>query len=175
MKILSFKALAVAASLTISGGASAATLTPLNLDGGWDSTAYRDVGNSVIASFRTFSFTLTGHALLTLVDGYLSGDRFELISNGVSRGFTSQGTPGSKIGNKWDQAMLDSAFSKRSFKFGPGTYAVSILVDRQFGPLGPNRNLGIRLDTAPVPVPAAGALLLSALGVAAAVRRRRAK
>jgi hypothetical protein len=161
------KALAVTATLL---SASAAQAVTLNIDAGFNRFNFGAVGTF---ANRVFTFTLTGFANLTVVDGYVSGERFEIFSNGISRGLTSSGVDGAaKVSNRYSQALLDPNFSSRSFRFGPGTYSISILVNHraatEFRPLA-----GIRLDTAPVPVPAAGLMLFTALGAAAALRRRR--
>ena len=167
MKLTSVKAMAVAATLLSSGGASAATLN-LGLDTGWDVFAFKGAGQS---AYNQYTFTLAADAIVTLVDGYLSGDRFEVFVNNVSRGLSSLPVDGgAKLGRKWDQALTDANFSKRTLYFKPGSYTLSMLVT--------NRSSGadqaaLRLDTAVVPVPAGGLLLLSALGGAAALRRRR--
>lgn len=171
MKRMTLKALAVAASLLSAGGASAATVTPLAIDTGWTAFAFGAVGT---LAKKTYSFTLAGYALLTVTDGYISGDQFRVLANNVSRGLTSLPVDGaSKVGNKWNNALANANFSSRSFRFGPGTYTISLLVNQRSGTDTANHLGAVRLDTAQVPVPAGGILLLSALGAAAAARRRK--
>ncbi|MBS0563150.1 MAG: VPLPA-CTERM sorting domain-containing protein [Proteobacteria bacterium] len=171
MKALSLKALATATALLTAGAATATPVTPLTIDTGWTSFAFGAVGT---LAKRTYSFTLTGHAILKIVDGFSSGDRFQVFANNVSRGLTSMTTPGFTTGNKWDLAFANPNFSHRGFHFGPGTYTVSILVAQRSGTDTGLHNGAVRLDTSPVPVPAGGLLLISALGAAAAARRRKA-
>ncbi len=168
MKLLSIKALAVAAALVSGGGASAATL---NVGAGWTSFVFGAVGTY---AKKTYTFTTLGHAALTIVDGYFSGDRFEVFADNISRGLTSLPVNlASKAGNKYDLALANPNFSSRSFHFGPGTYTISLLVKTRSGVDTANHLGGIRVDAAQIPVPAAGLMLFSALGAAAALRKRR--
>lgn len=168
MKHMSFKALAVAATLLISHGASAATLT---IDSGWNRFAFGAVGTM---AYKAFTFTLTGGGLLSLADGFKAGDQFEVFINNVSFGKTSLPTPTTtSIGQNYTAALTNSNYSSWVRHFTPGTYTVSMLVTKRSGTDRADHLAGIRLDTAPVPLPAAGMMLLSALGAAAALRRRR--
>jgi hypothetical protein len=169
MKHMSIKAIAVIATLFSAGSGSAATL---NADAGWTGFAFQGVGTS---AYHSFSFTLVGQAVLSVVDGFFAGDRFDVISNGVSQGMTSLPVAGAtNLASNWDAAFANPNYSKGTFNFGPGSYTVSLLVtDRS---PGTTDHLGaIRLDSiaAVVPVPAGGLLLISALGAAAALRKRR--
>lgn len=170
MKNLSLKALAIATAVFASGAASASPVTPLTADTGWKSFAFGAVGTY---AKKTYSFTIVGHAILKLVDGFTSGDRFQVFANNISRGLTSLPTVGSKTGNKWDLAFANPNFSHRGYHFGPGTYTITILVAQRAGTDTALHNGAISLDTAPVPVPAGGLLLISALGAAAAAKRRK--
>lgn len=171
MKALSLTALAVATALLTAGSANATLVTPLSVDTGWTSFGFGAVGTQ---AKRTYTFTLTGVAILKIVDGFTSGDRFQVFANNVSRGLTSLPASGSSIGNKWDLAFANPNFSQRAFHLGPGSYTVSILVAQRSGTDTGLHNGAVRLDTSPVPVPAGGLLLISALGAAAAARRRKA-
>jgi hypothetical protein len=167
MKLKTIKALAIAATLLSTGGASAATLN-LGLGTGWNVFAFKGAGQS---AYNKYSFTVAADAILTLVDGYLSGDRFQVFVDNVSRGLSSLPVNGgAKLGRKWDQALADPNFSKRTLYFTPGTYTLSMLVVSRSA--GADQG-ALRLDTAVVPVPAGGLLLVSALGAAAVLRRRR--
>jgi len=168
-----FKALAVAAALVTAGSASgpaqAATIS-LVADSGWTRFSYGDVGTTV---GRSFSFTLAANAILTIVDGFFAGDQFEVFSNAVSLGTTSAPvTPSTNTGMNFDAALADGQHSFGQFNLGPGAYLISMNVLGRSP--GTGLHLGaIRLDMAAVPVPAGGALLLSGLGIAALLRRRR--
>ena len=174
MKHLSFKALAVAAALFTAGGAQAVTVSPfavnLGIDSGWSAFTFNNVGTYATKAFK---FTVVGNAFLTITDGYQAGDIFEVFANNISRGLTSipQSTT-AKIGNKWDLALASTNFSHRKFRLSAGTYVISMLVHNRSST--PGSHIGaIRVDTANVPVPAAGLMLISALGAAGAARRRR--
>lgn len=168
MKFMSLKALVVAATLASSGAASAVTL---NIDSGWDRFAFGAVGT---LAKRVFTFTLSGYANLSLTDGYVSGDQFQVLLNNVSFGLTSLPVSGaSSVGANYDTAFANSNFSSWTHRLGPGTYTLTMLVAQRSGTDTRDHLGAVRLDTAPVPLPAAGLMLLSALGAAAAVRRRR--
>jgi len=170
MKNASLKALTVAATLFTAGGAEAYTVN-LGLDTGWQTFNIKNIAGA--SATKSFTFTLTGYALLTITDGYLSGDRFQLLANNVSRGLTSlPAAIGAKIGNKWTLASTNSDFSHRSYKFGPGTYTIDLLLAKLSPDLGTYHIGAMRLDTTSVPVPAAGLMLLTALGAAGAMRKR---
>lgn len=167
MKNRLLKSFALAATLLSANAASAITL---NLDAGFDRFNFGAEGTF---AQREFTFTLTGHANLTVVDGYVSGERFEIFSNGVSRGLTKSGVEdASRVSNRYDEALTNPDFSSRTFRFGPGTYTISILVNNR-GATELRGLAALRLDTAPVPVPAAGLMLVTALGAAFALKRRR--
>ncbi|MFO1176621.1 MAG: VPLPA-CTERM sorting domain-containing protein [Paracoccaceae bacterium] len=171
MKALSFKALAVATALLTAGGATATPVTPLTADTGWTSFGFGAVGT---LAKRTYSFTVTTAALFKIVDGFTSGDRFQILVNNVSHGLSSLTTAGFKAGTKWDVAYASPNFSHRTLYFGPGSYTISIVVAQRAGTDTALHNGAVRLDTSEVPVPAGGLLLISALGAAAAARRRKA-
>ena len=168
MKFTSVKALAVVATLLSAGSASAVTL---NLDAGWDRFAFGAVGTM---AKRTFTFTLAGFAKMTIVDGFKAGDRLQVFANNISLGLTSVPTPGGpSIGQNYDAALTMANFSSWTHRFGPGSYTITMLVKQRSGNDTADHLSGIRLYSAPVPVPAAGLMLLSALGAAGAMRKRR--
>lgn len=163
------KALVVAAALAASGAAEAATI-PYTVDSGWSRFSAGAVGTTVA---RKFSFTLTKNAILTVVDSFLVGDQFEVFANGSSLGATSvPGTGGKNTGMKFDVAAADGIHSIGRFILGPGSYVISLNVLARSG-TDTSLHIGaLRADIGQVPVPAAGGLLLTALG-AMALRRRR--
>lgn len=170
MSKLSPKALIVAAVLAAAGSAEAATVN-YTVDSGWSRFSAGAVGTTV---GRQFSFTLTKNAILTVVDSYLAGDRFEVFSNGSSLGATSvPGTGGTNTGMNFTAAAADGIHSVGRFILGPGSYVISLDVLARSG-TDTGLHIGaIRADIGQVPVPAAGGLLLAALGALALRGRRR--
>lgn len=167
----SMKALVVAAALALTGAAQAGTVN-YTVDSGWNRFAAGAVGTQV---GRQFAFNLTQNAVMTIVDGFLAGDQFEVFSNGTSLGATSlPGTGGTNTGMNFDVAAANGINSVGRFILGPGSYLISLNVLSRSG-TDTRLHLGaIRVDLAPVPGPAAGVLLLTALG-ALALRRRRVR
>jgi len=163
------KAMVVAATLATAGLAQAGTIN-YTVDSGWDRFSAGAVGTTVN---RKFSFSLTQNAILSIVDGFVAGDRFEVFSNGASIGMTSIPGTGPNTGMNFDAALADGIHSMGQFILGPGSYLISLVVLSRSGTDTAGHIGAIRADTAPVPVPAAGALLLSALGAVALRRRRR--
>lgn len=165
----SLKALVVAATLATTGAGQAATIN-YTVDGGWDRFNVGAVGTQVS---RQFSFSLTKNAILTIVDGFLPGDQFEVFANGSSLGTTSAPGTGPTTGMRFDAALADGIHSMGQFILGPGSYLISLTVLSRSGTDTRGHIGALRVDTAAVPVPAAGALLLTALGAMAFRRRRR--
>jgi hypothetical protein len=168
------KALAVVGALASAQAASAVQITPLTLDGGWKMFGFAGVGTKI---YNTFGFTVAAGqaAHLTVTDGYTAGDMFEVFSNNVSLQHTYVPTPGGpSLGKNFDLAAANPNFSHRTFYFTAGTYTITMLVTRRAGNSTHNDSGALRLDTAPIPVPAAGFMLLTALGGGAAARRRKA-
>ncbi len=168
MKHFSLKAIALAAVLATTAPAQAVTL---NIDGGWDRFSFGAVGSFAL---KVWDFTLGSAARLSITDGFFSGDQFDVMLNGVSAGLTSAPVQGlTSLGQNYDAAFADPDFSSRSFLLAPGAYTLRLLVTARSG-TDTRLHLGaVRLDTSPIPVPATGALLLSALGIAVWLRRRR--
>lgn len=163
------KALVVAATLALAGTAQAATVN-YTVDSGWTRFSAGAVGTQIA---RQFAFTLTQNAIMTIVDGFLAGDQYEVFSNGTSLGATSlPGTGGTNTGMNFDAAAADGIHSVGQFILGPGSYLISLNVLGRSGTDTRGHLGAIRVDLAQVPAPAAGLLLLSALG-AMALRRRR--
>ncbi|MGL4281120.1 MAG: VPLPA-CTERM sorting domain-containing protein [Albidovulum sp.] len=167
---LSMKAMIVAATLALASSAQAVTVN-YTLDSGWTRFGAGLVGTT---TNRQYSFTLTRNAIMTIVDGYLAGDQYEVFANGSSLGATSvPGTGGTNTGMNFDAAAADGIHSVGRFILGPGTYFITLTVLARTG-TGTRLHTGaFRADVGQVPVPAAGALLMTALGAMALRRRRR--
>lgn len=109
--------------------ASAATLI---VGAGWsefnfglaDSSWYIPGENPVI-----FNFTLSQPGILTVADGYLSGDQFKVYDFGASIGYTSSPLSiGDGIGSNYDAAAADPRWSSGRFNLLPGSHQISGLV-----------------------------------------------
>jgi hypothetical protein len=134
---------------------SAATLTA---DSGWSTFTFDGAGSSWD---DTFTFTITQASTLTVTDGYLAGDIFEVFLNGVTLGLTSPTSDTtSQIYGNYDTAAADSRWSTGVWNLLAGTYTVS-----GFSNTSPHGSgtAALRLDTTPVPVPAAAWLFASGI------------
>lgn len=158
------------AALSLSLAAPVANAASLALDGGWTSLNF-----STTSWDDNYTFTLLNTAYLYVTDAYVSGDMFEVFSGGSSLGITSSviDNAGLHIAGDFDAAFASSDFSSAVFTLGAGSYNISgsmiQLADGFFG-----GSAGIQISsTNPVPVPAAGLLLLTALGGIAGLRRRK--
>jgi hypothetical protein len=162
-------------AIALAGVLPATQADALVLDGGWDTFNW---SGGVSASWvQTFSFTLTGSAILKVTDAFISGDMFDIFNFGVLLGSTSAVPAGLglSIVDDYDAAFADGDWSSASFTLGPGSYEITGTV-AQIATGFSSGGGALRLDTtvpSPVPIPAAGWMLVTALGGIAALRRRR--
>ncbi|WP_209424894.1 VPLPA-CTERM sorting domain-containing protein [Pararhodobacter sp. SW119] len=179
-----FKALAFAATaLTLPITASAETALPL--DGGWQFFAFSAVGAPWDDAF-TFTLGAGETAWLAVTDAFLPGDQFEVFANGMSLGLTSPpASEGETVGPDADAAFADPLFSSAEAMFGEGSYRITGTLT--VSPLVPggaflqlsSTSLGgpafapAPEPVAPIPLPAAGFLLIGALGGLSLLARRR--
>lgn len=177
MKMLS--GVAVAAILAVTAVPQKAEAIPLVLDGGWQEFTFGGVGSTWSDSF---TFTALSTVYLAVTDAFLSGDRFQFFANAVSIGLTSAPTTqGDQIGSNYDAAFADARWSSGQAALGPGSYTITgLTVASPFGAGGAAIQLSSQaLDgpifdpTPPIPLPAAGWLMIAGLGGLAALRRRR--
>jgi hypothetical protein len=164
--------LAVAAgfALAASAPAGAATLAVdsrwLTFDFGATGSAWSDflTGNPL-----TFTFTLTDAAFLNVVDGGLTGDRFEVFNATTSLGLTSlPGDAGQmSVIDDFDTAFADGRWSRATFLLAPGSYEIRGLAvaSPHGGGIG-----GVQLTV--IPLPGALALMLGGLALGGLVARR---
>jgi len=130
-----------------------------------------------------FSFTLTGAAVLRVVDAGFGGDRFSIVNQAglspVVLGETSTvATPDVATATTvvdFDLAFSDhDTFSFAEFALAPGSYAITGMLTQSaiFDGSPINATLG-GIQLTAVPLPASGLLLLGASGLFGAVTRRR--
>jgi hypothetical protein len=120
----------------------------------------------------TFSFSLVGPAVLNVVDGGLTGDRFEVFDGMTSLGFTSvPGDAGAEsMFDDFAAAFADGRWSRASFVLGPGSYEIRGIAAASplDGGIG-----GVQLTV--VPLPGALAMMLGGLALGGLVVRRNAR
>lgn len=170
----------LAATGLLWAGISSASAAILELDTGWQSFEFAPAGSDWSESFE---FTISDGAWFAVTDGFLSGDQFELFANGVSLGLTSAPTAEVvQIANDWDNAFADSRWSSAEVFLGAGSYLItgSTILTPFGGGLAAVQLSSSSLGgpsfepppgTTPVPTPATGILMISALFGLAASRR----
>ena len=167
-------------ALSANAGAAA-----LNADGQWhpfdvDDTVSASAGLEWIdldGDALSFDFTLTGSAILRIVDGGFAGDRFDVFNGKLPLGQTSAATNNypESLGLDFDAAFADGRYSRSVFLLGPGSYSINGLLslsalDDNAGAI--NATVGAISLTA-VPLPAAAWLYLAGAGLMATIARRR--
>ncbi len=151
----------------VSMPASAAVLVA---DTGWQSDTLTAAGEPTAQS--AWTFTVSAASILSVTDDFIVGDIFNLSGDITgSTTFYAGAATDVQAEGFYGAAWLNASYSKIAVLVGPGSYSFSITGAGEGGiPAG----LGVRLDTAAVPEPAAWALMISGFGlVGAAARRRR--
>lgn len=159
----------IASSLAALVSAPAFAETPLTVEGGWHWFTFGGVGSSF--SEQPFTFTLTDAAVLRVTDAYLSGDQFEVFSNGTSLGLTSAATTGFDVMGDYDAAFASDNFSHGQWTLAAGTYSITGTTI-----LSPYNAGGAAISLSAVPEPESIALMLAgvaALGVS--LKRRQVR
>lgn len=164
--------LALAAAATVALWSTTANAGVIVADSGWQSDTLTGAGSPTAQS--PWTFTTASSALLSVSDGFVTGDTYTLSGDltGTTTffaGLASDVQASGSFGSEW----LSSSYSKIAVAVGPGTYTFSITGPGQGGiPAG----LGVRLDSVrgAVPEPATWAMMLLGFGaIGASMRRRR--
>jgi hypothetical protein len=113
--------------------------TAIAVDGSWHEFGFGGVGsfatactacvpttNPVADQGTTAPWTFNGPAVLTVLDLFLSVDRFQVFDNNVSIGLTSAETAGSDCGGDIGVCMGNAAFSRGFFALGAGSHSITI-------------------------------------------------
>lgn len=113
-----------------------------------------------------------GGALLTVVDAFESGDRFDVFDFGVLLGSTSLPNPRipADCGDDPVVCLGTPGMSLGSFALPAGDHSITIVLSQSLSPLG-SAYLRVDDDAAAVPVPASIGLVLVALLGAGRARR----
>ena len=139
---------------------------PYIVNSGWAEFTWFN-GPGTLNQEGPFTFNSAFPTLLKVTDGYLDGDRFEVLDFGLSIGLTSVPTDdGSTANNNYDFAYGNPLWSSGAFPMAPGPHSISIR-NIQI-PVGYPEGAGaLRVDLIPEP----SALALLGLGVVALIRR----
>jgi PEP-CTERM motif len=180
--LLIFSLLAVLALSAVPSFASA-----IAVDGSWHQFNFNGVGtfasacgggctpatNPTAEQLTGPPWTFTGPAVFTVLDLFLSVDRFLVFDSGVSLGMSSPATAGADCGGDIGCALADSHFSRGVFMLGAGPHAITIqMVDSPVG--GGSAVLQASPVTAAVPEPSTLLLLGVGLGISGIVSRKKA-
>jgi len=127
--------------------------------------------DAVEAPAGPWEFTLTKKAVLRVLDLFIPVDQFEMFNFGASLGTTSAPSGGfGSCDSDITCALADAEYSRGEFLLKKGSH--SITGTQVAGIPGAGAFI---IDTADVPVPAAGGLLFGALGLIGALRLRKRK
>lgn len=163
-----------------------AEAAPISADGAWHAF---DVDDSVSSSgglewidldnnALSFEFTLTGSAILRVVDGGVAGDRFRIFNNlsdVLGETSAAANTYPDSVDTDFDAAFANFDYSRGEFLLGAGTYQISgLLIQSALDDTGAEINAtvgGISLTA--VPLPTAAWLYVTGAGLIGLVSRSR--
>ena len=132
--------------------------------------------DSIAAPFPPWTFTLPIGGTLTVIDGFQSGDQFNVTDSGVSLGDTSVPILGANCGFNFAACLSNPDMSIGVFALGSGTHAIDgTAIAMPFG--GGTAFFEVTPNVSPVPAPAALPLFatgLVALGLLGWFRKRKA-
>ena len=164
-----FMLLFVAVLFTAMAGPREGQAATIATDAGWlDGTIFS------IADVLPFDFTLLSAGVFSLTDCCAYGDTWSISGDFVGASSVGLAAIAVPLGlgvftGAFDPAWLDAASSHFQLALAAGTYSIFVSGD---GGGGLPASFGVRVDTAAVPVPAGGLLLLAALGGLGLLRRR---
>lgn len=173
-----FRLLAAAVAAFLVAAPTAHAQTALS-SGDWTLFSFGGAGSG--AAGQPFTYTSANQFFLTVLDGFASGDQFEVLAGGSLVGTTTTPTNyAPNCSNSPAACLADNGFSRGTFLFGPGSY--SFTVNTVLSPYGAgDAFIGINVSNVltgggmtATPEPASVALLASgllALGGVAARRR----
>ena len=120
------------------------------------------------SSGSPFTFSLSGPALLKVTDAFVFGDTFDVFVNSVLS-FTTGGGSHVATTTDPDEAFDGGSYDKGSVLLGAGNYSVGIFTKSTPGGLGGAYMQVLEQGVVPTP----GTMSLVALGLLAALTRRR--
>jgi len=128
---------------------------------------------SIAAPAPPWTFTLPFGGSLTVVDGFLSGDRFDVTDSGAILGDTSVPIPGANCGNDITACLNNPDMSKGVFALAAGTHTIDGTLIASSPVLGGAAFFDVTAATA-VPDPASFILFATGLlGLALVASRRK--
>lgn len=174
-RLLPAAALAAAALLAAPAAHAQTTLT----SGSWTYFEFGGVGSG--ATGQPFTYTSASAFYVTILDGYASGDLFELLVGSTVIGTSTTPTMNA---NCFDPAMClaDGGFSRGTFLLGAGSYDFNVgVLASPYGSGGAWLGVNVSQELAGTPalstVPEPGTVVLTGAGLAllVGVARRRAR
>ncbi|MBC7941084.1 MAG: hypothetical protein H7Z19_15230 [Chitinophagaceae bacterium] len=177
----------LAVSLLTLGGLSAAHATTVNVvAGSWydfnvddflapasSPLAWIDYNDNSLLSFQ-FTIAPGDQGSLTVVDAVTAGEVFPVFANGLALGTTTfSGSSSVNVGNNYDAALANAAFSRGVYTLAAGSYLVTGVMLATPDNINVTQG-GLRLDVSVVPEVSSQALWLAGLAVVGLLARRRA-
>ena len=170
--MFNLRSVAMAAVMAVSAATAQAATVDLSLGDGWVEFYF---GGDETAWEEEFRIGSSIPLRLQVTDAYLSGDRFEVFSDGTLLGATSlPGAVGAHTVSK-DEAFASPTWSSGAWLLAAGSHLITgVVTTSPFGSgAGAVRLVEAVPQPAVVPLPAGGLLLLTGLGAIVALRRRR--